>query len=219
MGLELDHDRRLALAYAPAAKRPAVEALWRLDLALASVLTTGREPMISRIRLAWWRESLEKLDTAPPPAEPVLQALADHVLIAGITGSELAAMEEGWSTLISPDRLGAAELRNYAHKRGGLLFLYSARLLGEATACGEAGGGAWALIDFARHSSVDEETTTAVELARDYSLPESWPSRTRPLGMLATLAARDARRWPGPWEKPGAPARMLRMLRHRISGR
>ena len=63
--------------------RPRVEALWRLDVTLGAVLATGREPMVSRIRLAWWREALERLDREPPPAEPVLQALAAHVLPAG----------------------------------------------------------------------------------------------------------------------------------------
>ena len=70
---ELDADRRLALAYASVRARPALEALWRLDVTLGAVLATGREPMVSRIRLAWWREALEAARPAPPPPEPVLQ--------------------------------------------------------------------------------------------------------------------------------------------------
>src|SRR5687767_12959413 len=92
----LDPDRVLALSYVPAARRAAVGALWRLDAALGVVLSAGRESMISRIKLAWWRDSLERLDTERAPAEPVLQAVAEHVLPAGVTGAELAAMEEGW---------------------------------------------------------------------------------------------------------------------------
>src|SRR5689334_18098035 len=98
--MDLDPDRKLALAYVPAAARPAVEALWRLDAALAGILATGTQPLISQMRLAWWREALEALDRAPPPAEPVLQALAAHVLPA-VTGAELAALEEGWLVLLS----------------------------------------------------------------------------------------------------------------------
>ena len=217
--LELDHDRRLALAYVPAARRPAVEALWRLDAALASVLTTGREPMISRIRLAWWRESLEKLDTAPPAAEPLLQALAEHVLPAGISGAELAAMEESWGTLLSSGRLTREELETYAAKRGGLLFRYSARLLGLGDPAVEAAGASWALIDFARHSSVPEEAEAAVDLARQQAVPRRWPAPLRPLGMLSVLALRDAAGTSDGWESQGAPARMWRMLRHRLTGR
>jgi 15-cis-phytoene synthase len=217
--MELDHDRRLALAYVPAARRPAVEALWRLDLALASVLTTGREPMISRIRLAWWRESLEKLDGGRPPAEPVLQALAAHVVGRIITGAELAEMEQGWAVLLEPGPLGPDELGRYASARGGLLFRYTARLLGaEADAEAERGGEAWALIDLARHSADQADAAGAVAAARERRRGERWPSALRPIGMLAALARRDAERGPGEWEPPGAPVRMLRMLRHRLTG-
>ena len=41
---------------------PALEALWRLDVTFAAILAAGREPMVSRLRLAWWREALEALD-------------------------------------------------------------------------------------------------------------------------------------------------------------
>ena len=130
MTLDLDPERRLALAYAPVAQRQAIETLWRLDVTLGSVLATGREPMISRIRLAWWRESLEKLDSAPPPGEPMLESVARDVLPAGLTGTGLAAMEEGWAALLEPESLAAEELELYATARGGRLFALSARLLG-----------------------------------------------------------------------------------------
>ena len=216
----LDPDRTLALAYVPAARRPAVGALWRLDGALSSVLSTGREPMISRIRLAWWREALEKLDRERPPAEPVLDALARLVVPAGVTGAELAAMESGWEVLLSAEPLGPADLDLYASARGGLLFRYTARLLGEplADAGVDAGGGAWALIDLARNSADAGDAEAAVAAARALPMMR-WPPRLRPLGMLAVLAARDAEAGRAGWEPQGAPRRMLRMARHRLSGK
>src|SRR5687768_18599387 len=101
----MNADVALALASAPEPARAAVKALWALDHALGAVLVTGREPMISRIRLAWWRESLEKLDREPPPPEPVLAAVAQHLLPAGLTGTALAEMEEGWAVLAGPGSL------------------------------------------------------------------------------------------------------------------
>src|SRR4051812_43995419 len=98
---DLDPDRLLALAYAPAAARPALEALWRLDVTLGAVVAGAREKMVALTRLAGWREAWGRLDGAPPPAEPVLQALAARVLPAGIRGAGLAAMEEGWSALLA----------------------------------------------------------------------------------------------------------------------
>lgn len=215
----LDPDRTLALAYVPAARRPAVEALWRLDAALASVLATGREPLISRIRLAWWREALEKLDRERAPDEPVLKALARLVLPAGVTGAELSAMEAGWEVLLISEPLSAADLRLYASARGGLLFRYTAHLLGERLpdADIEAGGGAWALADLARNSADATDAEGAITAAR-LVRPGRWPVRLRPLGMLAVLAARDAEPGRPRWELQGAPRRMLRMVRHRITG-
>lgn len=215
--IPLDPDRTLALAYVPAARRLAVEALWRLDAALASVLSTGKEPLISQIRLAWWREALEALDQRPPPAEPVLTALAAHVLPAGVSGTELAAMEAAWEVLLSPDPLGEPELETYA-ARGALLFRYTARLLGDPSpgVSVEAGGAAWALVDLARRSAGDADSAIAAARALRAS---HWPSRLRPLGMLAALARRDGDPTRPRWEQQGAPRRMLRMLRHRLSGK
>jgi phytoene synthase len=216
--MDLDPDRLLALSYVPARRRAAVGALWRLDAALGAALAGGREPMISRIKLAWWREALERLDREPAPAEPVLQALAEHVLPAAIGGAELAGMEEGWAVLAGPETLGADELTAYARARGAGLFRYTARLLGDPAAPVEDAGEAWALVDLARHCATAADSDIALAAARERALPRYWPSRLRPLGMLAVLAARDGDPARLPWEARGAPARMWRMLRHRISG-
>jgi phytoene synthase len=212
--MNLDPDRTLALSYVPARKRAAIAALWDLDLALGAVLAGGRDPMLSRIKLAWWREALETLDRAPPPAEPVLQALAAHVLAAGITGAELAEMEEGWTVLLSDAPLTREDLALYAEKRGARLFQLSARVLG-----GEgAGGEPWALVDLARHSGNAEDADAALAASRDYP-PRRVPAPLRPLGMLDALARRDAEPGRPRWEAQGSPGRMGRMLRHRFSGR
>jgi phytoene synthase len=216
--MDLDPDRTLALSYVPAKRRAAVGALWRLDSALGAALAGGREPMISRIKLAWWREALERLDRESAPAEPALQELEAHVLPAGIGGAELAGMEEGWAILASPEALDREALAAYARARGELLFRYSARLLGDPEAALDESGEAWALVDLARHCATTADSDIALAEARERKLPSRWPSRLRPLGMLAVLAARDLDPARPPWEARGAPARMWRMLRHRISG-
>ena len=53
------------------------------------MLAGGREPLISRIKLAWWRDALEALDGGPAPSEPVLQAVAAELRANDITGREL----------------------------------------------------------------------------------------------------------------------------------
>jgi len=214
--MALDADRQLALSYVPAAARPAVGALWRLDVTLGAVLATGREPMVTRIRLAWWREALEALDREPPPPEPVLQAVAAHVLPT-IRGAELAAMEGGWARLVGDEPLGPEALRDYAGKRGGLLFAHSARLLDGAPAV-EAAGARWALVDLARRCADPRDSEAALAMAGSLDEPGSWPRKLRPLGMLSVLARRDLVRGADAWERQGSPGRMLRMLRHRLTG-
>jgi 15-cis-phytoene synthase len=216
--LDLDPERRLALAYVPAPHRAAIETLWRLDVTLGSVLATGREPMISRIRLAWWRESLEKLDSAPPPAEPMLEAVARDLLALGLNGTALAALEEGWAALLVPEAPAAAELELYATARGGRLFALSARLLGGDERVAARGGEVWSLVDLARHSGSEAESSAALAAASARALPRLWPKNLRPLGMIAMLALRDAERGL-PLAPQGSPVRMLRMLGHRLTGR
>ncbi len=216
--LPLDADLRLALGQVPDNCRTAIEALWRVDAALAAVIAGGREPMISRIKLAWWRDSLEQLDRGPPPAEPILRELASHVLPAGVSGGELSAMEQPWLHLLGEDALGAEQLDGYA-ARGAALFLHSSRLLGMAPGATmlRAGEG-WALVDLARHSGkVDAEAALAAARER-LQVRVRWPSPLRPIGALAVLARRDAIRGIERFEPPGAPPRAARVLRHRLTG-
>lgn len=220
-GPPLDADRLLALSYVPGARREALGALWRLDASLGSVLAGGREPLLSQIKLTWWRESLERLDHASPPAEPILEALARYVLPFGVTGAALAMMEEGWSVLLSQEPLSEADLTRYSAARG-TLFQHSAVILGgDLSGAMERLGEGWALVDLARHSNA-VDAASAFALARD-RLEEAggvrWPARLRPIGMLAALAIRDAAAAPGALEPHGSPRRMLRMLAHRLTGR
>lgn len=219
---DLDPDRTLALSYVPARERPALEALWRLDAALGAVVAAGREPLISQIKLAWWRDSLEKLDRECAPAEPALEAAARNILPRGVSGAELSGMEEAWTLLLTPEALSQADLDDYASARGALLFTFTARLLGGAAdpTLGKAGE-SWALADLARHSAnaPDRDAALAAARARVPDHPRLWPARLRPLGMLAALARRDAE-WGGEAPEPqGSPRRMLRMLGHRLTGR
>jgi phytoene synthase len=217
MTSDLDPDRNLALSYVPIARRAGLTALWRLDATLGAVLAGGREPMISRIKLAWWREALEKLDREKAPGEPLLLTLAAHLLPAGIGGAELAAMEEGWGHLLSPEPLTPEELDAYAVARGGLLFRHSIRLLGGG-GIPPGAGEKWALVDLARHSANQTDAEAALAAARSLPPAGRWPARLRPLGMLAMLATRDLEPGRPRWETPGSPPRMLRMLRFRLTG-
>lgn len=162
------------------------------------------------------------LDTGPAPPEPLLQEIQDHLLPAGLTGAELAGLADGWEQLLAHETMSDAALLTYGSSRGGALFHWSARLLGARPIAGlEEAGVGWALADLARHSSNTVEAKAALDVARSHLMaaPRTWPARLRPLGMLAVLARRDATVGDKTPETRASPARMLRMLVHRLIGR
>jgi phytoene synthase len=165
---------------------------------------------LGAIRLAWWREALERLDANPPPPEPRLRAVAVELLPRGISGGELARLEDGWATLLDeePDveRLLA---------RGALLFGLAARLLGKPDPLIEAAGRLYAHQAY-RHSGVPALHWPMEELHQLHG--QRFDRHLRPLTALARLAARDARRSTRP-EAQATPGRAAALLWHRLSGR
>ena len=167
--------------------------------------------MVGAIKLAWWRESLEKLDHQPPPPEPHLQAATMELLSRGLSGADLATLEEPWSLVVTADE---GDIGRAAAMRASRLFILAARLLGVAMTDG--------LEDLARFLG-------AADFARRGILPVSGvmqhPSRVqvpreiRPLTMFAVLARRDLRRGGPPFEPEGTPGRAWALLRHRLTGR
>jgi phytoene synthase len=217
----LDPERRLALVYVGGPRRFALETLWRLDAALGSLVSAASQPMIAQMKLVWWRGALVRLDSEPVPAEPLLQAVQERLLAAGITGADLAQLADGWEYLAGADPLTPADLDGYAAERGGTLFRISAVILGGGPLAGlEPAGAGWALLDLSRHASNPFERKAALEAAVKAlaETPRQWPVRLRPIGMMAVLAQRDAKAR-GAFERQGSPRRMLRMLAHRLSGR
>ena len=212
----------LAITYAPRAARPALAALFALDAALGRVVASTTEPMIGAMRLAWWREALEKLHQPPVPAEPVLQALHEAGLAGNaVQAAELAAVTDGWLALIEVEALDRHALDTHARERGERLFTMVGRVLGAVEDRRlRAMGRGWALADLARHIS-QESVRAEARHAAQQALSEPFPSGlrgARPLIALAALARRDA----GAGEAPGragSPARQLRMLMALLTGR
>lgn len=209
-------ERGLILRYAPAPAREGMAALLSLDDTLAAILRSTREPIVGQMRLAWWREALTALDDAPPPAEPVLRALAGSVLPAGVRGGALAGMTGGWERLLGDAVLDEAAMIAHARERGAALFDAMARVLGAGDAVAVVGEG-WALADLARHVSdpatADRARTLAVDRLKA-ARASRWSRPGRPLGALALLARSDLAGTP-----PGSPRRVGRLLLHRIGGR
>ena len=213
----LDPDRLLALSYADAATRPALDALFALDERLGTILRTTREPMVGQMRLTWWYEALGRLDTSPAPAEPVLGALQALVLPKGVSGAMLATLTDGWDVLLEPT-LDAPAIERFARDRGRRMFDLAAIVLDVVDErIGSAGEG-WALADLAQGLADPAERAVAAARARgalDTALQGRWPVKARALGAIALSARFDIA---DPSPSPGSPRRVARLAWHRLTG-
>ena len=219
--LPIHPERRLAIAYAPPAARAGLTALFALDERLGGIVARTVEPTIGLMRLVWWRDALTALDGGPPPAEPLLAAMAS----AGLSGVALGAMVEGWEALIDDPAFAETTVALHAVERGGRLFRLAGAILGAADTEAERlerAGAAWAQVDLARHTTDSARAADILASARmplEAAMAARWPRRLRPLGQLVALALDDARRGVGRWREPASPARLLRILRLQLTGR
>jgi phytoene synthase len=202
-------DRDLVRLHWPVELRPAFDALFEIDHAMAEIVATTTQPALGAIRLAWWREALERLDTSPSPPEPRLQAAASELQPRGITGAQLAGLEDGWSTLLDENphmgRIGA---------RGARLFEIAAKLLAGSDPKLDAAGRLYAFGEGIRKGWVRGFKPT--EELRTLSR-HRFPRRLRPLTGLARLAARDVKQ-SSITEPEATPGRAAALLSHRLFG-
>ena len=179
---------RLALAYAPARARLPTLALFALDTRLAGLLRNSREPMLAKLRLAWWRENLERDGEAWPAGEPLLAALrswnGDH--------TALTALVDGWEALTGPAPLPREALRSMIAGRGEA-FAALSHTLGrteEAEAARELGR-KWAIADLATRIRDADERAAVLAIRAEEGSGRPRVSRVlRPLLILQALAER-----------------------------
>jgi len=173
------------------------------------VVVTSTQPALGAIRLAWWREALERLDASPPPPEPRLRAVAAELLPRGVTGTMLAGLEDGWTTLFEevPDQERVAG-------RGTRLFAMAAQLLGGSDKLLDAAGRLYACESVSRRGLAAARWPTE-ELQK--LAGHRFSRRLRPLTALTRLAARDAQQAPG-LEAEATPGRAAALLSHRLFG-
>jgi phytoene synthase len=198
-------DWALMLTHFPTRVQPAVAALWAVDEAMSAVIVGASQPALAGIKLAWWREALCRLDVDPAPPEPRLRAVATELLPLGVTGAEVAGIEEGWAALLQ-ERVEASVVA----LRGERLFAVLAKLLGGEDAMLPEAGALFALSDAMRHGRGDfasERRALIGALAGRRTA-----RRLRPVTLAARLAARDL------GEPEGTPKRALALIAHRLTG-
>jgi phytoene synthase len=172
------------------------------------VVSTTTDPRLGAIRLAWWRERLDELDSGTVPAEPRLQAVERELLLHGIKGDELSQLEDSWLPLLEDFPWGEAQAEGMK-LRGRILFGVGARLLGAEPRQAEAAGEVWSLEDAAIHCSDAQCRDFLHGQARAIALPPSAPGALRSLTVLAAVAS----------ARTSGFARGVAALRHRTTGR
>lgn len=207
--------QRLALSYAPRSAAPPTLALLALDARMAGIVRTASEPLLAQLRLAWWREQLEKSETERPGGEPLLAALEDW------RGGKQALVDlaNGWEEMTGEAPLTTAAFERLADARG-KAFAALAERIGAPDSHGTARrlGRNWALADIAAHLGHPEEQ----RIARDLAQRQDWRTarlsrKMRPLAVLHGLAARATRRGEGLEER--SPTAMLAAIRLGFLGR
>lgn len=91
----------MAVAYARKDLRQALSILLEFDNRLMAIAAKGHEPVLKQLRLAWWREQLEKPESAPR-SEPLLERIASAKEAGGLV-SALQKLVEAWEHIIAAD--------------------------------------------------------------------------------------------------------------------
>ncbi len=211
LNLPLGADPILCLAYAKARSRAGLEALFTIDAYLAGVALGAREPMMARIKLAWWREQGLSVTAPANDLSDVIALIADKAAVL----AQLDTVISGWDSILGED----ASLADYAQGRGEGLFAAALALEGrELDQQGAVLARGWAMADLARATG----DAAVMEQGRDALAPlprAVFAGLPRALGVLAILARCDAERGlEGAW-RPGSPKRMARALRFALTNR
>ncbi len=128
----LDPDRWLASRFiSDPTCRATVVAVYALNDELARVAESVSNPLAGEIRLAWWRERIEAIAAgAPPPGQPVLQALAPAIAAGVLPPTLLDALVEARHAELEPTPFADdAALARYLDGTAGAVMGLAARVL------------------------------------------------------------------------------------------
>jgi phytoene synthase len=121
-----DPDRFLAALFAPAPARETLFVFYAFNLELARACEATREPHISLIRLAWWREVVEGAERRHEVATPLAAALSERRL----DRAALLALIDARESEVAPEFATLAEWRAYLFAGEGGLAAAAGAVLG-----------------------------------------------------------------------------------------
>ena len=89
-----DRDRFLAALFAPPDRRADLFALYAFNVEIAKIPQTVSEPLVGRMRIQWWRDTLSAISEGrgAPAGQPIAQAFADTINAFGLARTRLEAL-------------------------------------------------------------------------------------------------------------------------------
>lgn len=104
---------RLALAYAPKPAKAATGALFALDTRLSQIGRQTTEPLITQMKLAWWRDQFASPISAWPKGEPLLAVLEQ----VRVSPDSLSDLVNGWEAVLVGEELDLQAVKSLAQGR------------------------------------------------------------------------------------------------------
>ncbi len=152
---KFDHDRFMSAIAAPAAARENLFALYAFNIEIAKVSEVVTEPLIGRMRLQWWRDTLDRLYAGEAVAHQVAQPLGLAIASAKLDRRQFDRLIDAREFDI--DRTPPANfaaLKSYAEGTGAPLLALGLRIAGAGQGAAEEvaalAGTAWALTGLLR---------------------------------------------------------------------
>ena len=192
---DLPPERRLALAYVPAAHRPAMDAFLRLDFVLGRAVGQASEPIVGQLRLAWWRDALGADADRLPQGNPLLD---DIVTAFGSELDFLVRLVDGWEVVLLAEQLDGQAVEPLLDARS-RAWVALGSMIDPDVEAGPilASGRRWALADLLSGLSDALERTRILALASPATEKIILPRSLRSLAILASLSERAITRGGG----------------------
>ena len=182
--------QELAQAHAGSDVRRRLSAFLALDGRLAQFVSQSKEPMLTQMRIAWWRDQFRKPVADRPQGDPILDELS-----ANWAGADdaLISLVNGWEALLADPPLPESAVLDFANGRAAC-FAAMARLSGlpDASDRAFALGQYWALADLA--SRVSDDGERGVIIAQSQAMQpklEAVPYKLRALSILGKLGQKS----------------------------
>lgn len=125
-----DHNRYLTTLFVDKDKRRSLLALYAFNIEISKVVDSSKEPLVNQIKLQWWRDSLEGLNTGLVAKHPVIEELSKLLTHHKVDLDDLLMMIEARNNELmdkTPKTLDA--LIEYCRQTAGTLNRLSLQIL------------------------------------------------------------------------------------------